>query len=158
MLLNSYLHHFRLNIPHSKPEKLLLYYKQSTQGNLTKCHIPFPSSSSLLLESQPHHGPTSPSCVQSFSISFFSIPAYLRSSPLIPLFFKYLMTVFPVFCAGIESLNKTPNYPNVPTFQFESAPFLWLALVLSLALITITPLSVAPSWKVIFTYVGEIIL
>jgi hypothetical protein len=52
---------------------------------------------------------------------------YRRSSPLMPRFFKYLMTVLPVF------------------FQLESAPFRCRALVLSLDLITITPRSVVPS-------------
>ena len=35
---------------------------------------------------------------------------------------------------------------GVSTFQLDKAPFLWQALVLSLLLITITPLSVGPSW------------
>ena len=34
-----------------------------------------------------------------------------------------------------------------PTFQLAREPFLWQALVLSLLLITITPLSVGPNWK-----------
>ena len=79
------------------------------------------------------------------SASSWTHISLLRSSPLMPLFFKYLTTVFPVFCANVY-LHKYLQVGYFPlTFQLESAPFLWLALVLSLDLMTMTPLSVAPS-------------
>ena len=79
------------------------------------------------------------------SASSWTHISLLRSSPLMPLFFKYLTTVFPVFCTNVY-LHKYLQVGYFPlTFQLESAPFLWLALVLSLDLMTMTPLSVAPS-------------
>ena len=80
------------------------------------------------------------------SASSWTHISLLRSSPLMPLFFKYLTTVFPVFCANVYLVSKYLEFCSPPlTFQLESAPFLWLALVLSLDLMTMTPLSVAPS-------------
>ena len=98
---------------------------------LTRYRSPSLSSSCSPSESPPHHGPTSPS---SDRLHWF-------------LFSSNISRRFSQFSDQQWRWERSLALPGriVSTFQLDRAPFLWLALVLSLDLMTMTPLSVGLS-------------